>query len=47
MRKCHDVALDYSGWLGDFGPLHTKTVRNEWESEDNDEEEDAFRRNGM
>ncbi|KAL7694850.1 hypothetical protein Plhal304r1_c001g0004521 [Plasmopara halstedii] len=29
---------NYNGWLGDFGPLHTKTVRPEW----NECEEDAF-----
>ncbi|KAE9138757.1 hypothetical protein PF010_g858 [Phytophthora fragariae] len=22
---------NYNGWLGDFGPLHTKTVRSEWD----------------
>ncbi|TMW62965.1 hypothetical protein Poli38472_005583 [Pythium oligandrum] len=24
---------DYSGWLGDFGPNHTKTVRSVWETD--------------
>ncbi|DBA03501.1 TPA: hypothetical protein N0F65_011402 [Lagenidium giganteum] len=33
---------NYNGWLGDFGPAHTKTVRPEW----NDSEEDSPRSNG-
>ncbi|KAG7400796.1 hypothetical protein PHYBOEH_004310 [Phytophthora boehmeriae] len=27
---------NYNGWLGDFGPLHTKTVRPEWNEADDD-----------
>ncbi|KAL3668658.1 hypothetical protein V7S43_005957 [Phytophthora oleae] len=27
---------NYNGWLGDFGPLHTKTVRSEWDEAKDD-----------
>ncbi|ETK85500.1 hypothetical protein, variant 2 [Phytophthora nicotianae] len=27
---------NYNGWLGDFGPLHTKTVRPEWDEAEDD-----------
>ncbi|KAG2780811.1 hypothetical protein PC129_g8392 [Phytophthora cactorum] len=28
---------NYNGWLGDFGPLHTKTVRPEWDEVEGDD----------
>ncbi|KAF4032644.1 hypothetical protein GN244_ATG15460 [Phytophthora infestans] len=27
---------NYNGWLGDYGPLHTKTVRPEWDETEDD-----------
>lgn len=34
---------DYNGWLGDFGPLHTKTVRSEWSEADDKPEPHTHR----
>jgi hypothetical protein len=33
------IRSGYNGWLGDFGPVHTKTVRHEWSDNDADDEE--------
>ncbi|KAG1704085.1 hypothetical protein DVH05_006098 [Phytophthora capsici] len=34
---------NYNGWLGDFGPLHTKTVRSEWSEADDKPEPHTHR----